>query len=749
MKPFGFIALFLLVFYCPVGADITTYTPGKSGVIFPFKTAQLSMTSEKIEIDVFRGYDKIALDVSSPARLFFYVEYHCTYRYLNKGNDTKYYLGFPIEYAREDFCFPGWKVDPLFTDMRIKIDGKDIDYTKNLHGLSEGLEKIDYDEVYGFQVEMKKNQEKTIEAFYTNTVMYDDYGEYSGEIFYILKSARALEGKIGRARITVDFHFPASISIDKSPGPYRTHENPTDPYVSVQWDLESLIPDNDISIKYDLPDYNKSHVDVFNVRSLMKRLEAEKTFAAWCELTYAINRRGRGDYTSQNYSVESIEKKEIAKEDIDKCMLDFYKAELSNTDLSCTETGFIIEDISRNPSRNPDAKATGVLRTRLQKEAEREYLREMDLVRRILSSLKGNPIQSTLISKALVLEKTLPQSSFLHKQGIAQPYSNYYFELLEMKYGKKEIATIRSELDEKLLASYKATLDYLIDRAEENYDNIIDLAITDYAPLDFKDYYTNRIAHYIDVLSTGKDVGKAAKNLQKLCSLLYRYREGNECAQPMISPRLTGLYMPLLSEKRDLLRNAYYSLARYHFHNERFDQSIGFCKLGYAFGITSPLFDFLTDEGGMCFYGIMWYDEKDTNQDISYQGDDWLLRFKSTKNVLRDNEPFWKSLPNPCAPKENDIINIYTPEKLLSLDLEKWITEKRDNAPCYSLAYNTACAYSRLGKGKESLLWLTTALRLNPSLSTQVSSDTNLAYIRENNKMDLDRIVKQYGTVFQ
>jgi hypothetical protein len=65
--------------------------------------------------------------------------------------------------------------------------------------------------------------------------------------------------------------------------------------------------------------------------------------------------------------------------------------------------------------------------------------------------------------------------------------------------------------------------------------------------------------------------------------------------------------------------------------------------------------------------------------------------------------------------------------------------------PCYYFAYNTACAYSRLEKGKEAIQWLTIAFRMNGTLAKLVPGDKDRAYVREKNKTELDELLKKYG----
>jgi hypothetical protein len=79
-------------------------------------------------------------------------------------NDSRFLLGFPVRYTYYNF-YGSTLSNPLFTECRIKIDDKPIQYGKYIHGINSKLEEIDYDEVYGFEVEIKKGLKRQLKIF--------------------------------------------------------------------------------------------------------------------------------------------------------------------------------------------------------------------------------------------------------------------------------------------------------------------------------------------------------------------------------------------------------------------------------------------------------------------------------------------------------------------------------------------------------------------------------------------------------
>jgi hypothetical protein len=99
-------------------------------------------------------------------------------------------------------------------------------------------------------------------------------------------------------------------------------------------------------------------------------------------------------------------------------------------------------------------------------------------------------------------------------------------------------------------------------------------------------------------------------------------------------------------------------------------------------------------------------------------------------------------LPDPEAYSQEDIIGLYTPERLLTLNLEKWMHEDENDVPCYYFAYNTAYAYSLLKKGKIALAWLEVALRMNRSFSKLILKDKDLEYVRDEYANEVRKLVE-------
>ena len=95
-----------------------------------------------------------------------------------------------------------------------------------------------------------------------------------------------------------------------------------------------------------------------------------------------------------------------------------------------------------------------------------------------------------------------------------------------------------------------------------------------------------------------------------------------------------------------------------------------------------------------------------------------------------------------AAFSRDEVIALFTPERLLSLKLEDWENEGEANAPAYYIAYNTACAYSRLEKAQEAIGWLKVAIRLNPAVKKLIPGDKDLAFVRTQSKTELDALLK-------
>ena len=64
-----------------------------------------------------------------------------------------------------------------------------------------------------------------------------------------------------------------------------------------------------------------------------------------------------------------------------------------------------------------------------------------------------------------------------------------------------------------------------------------------------------------------------------------------------------------------------------------------------------------------------------------------------------------------------------------TLDLSKWKHES--TAPCYYIAFNSACAYSMWGKSREGFMWLETAIKMKPSLKNQAKKDPDLDFLKK------------------
>ncbi|MBN2535428.1 MAG: DUF4424 family protein [Spirochaetales bacterium] len=69
--------------------------------------------------------------------------------------------------------------------------------------------------------------------------------------------------------------------------------------------------------------------------------------------------------------------------------------------------------------------------------------------------------------------------------------------------------------------------------------------------------------------------------------------------------------------------------------------------------------------------------------------------------------------------------------EVIEEDYGSWEHEGENNAPCYYIAYNLACAYSKLEKGELAGQWLNAALTMKPGLKKIAETDSDLSFYRE------------------
>ena len=225
--------------------------------------------------------------------------------------------------------------------------------------------------------------------------------------------------------------------------------------------------------------------------------------------------------------------------------------------------------------------------------------------------------------------------------------------------------------------------------------------------------YLEKIEYYIGILrKRGKD-DSVAFMLNKMLASLFTVRGS-------WTNTLVSVSYALLSENRDLLRNGWYVMGYYWF-GRNFENAIRCYRIGLSYGSTSPLWDAVIDE----LAGVAFNDSYIPEENKIGQKHTWHL-----------------DIPHPYPYTEDDIIHLYSSERLLSLKLEHWTSEGETNAPAYYLAYNMACAYSRLTKATEALSWLRVSFRLNPALKKLVQTDKDLLFLRENHRKELDLILK-------
>ncbi len=744
-------ALIVLNIACVLYSNTATYTLGSWGMLAPFKSYDLEMVSEKIDIDVYRGYINFDPDDKSLSFDYFYYEYKCNYTFKNTGTNESFWLGFPVEYGA--FGGPGNYRKPIhpfsISECMISMDGSPVDFKKYIHGTNPELKEIDYDAVYGFRTRIKSGTEKSINVFYASTFVEPDGFNFDRRLNYILKSAQALKGKIKDADLSIRFHFPAMISVYQSPGEYETIKGDTDPYLNLVWNLSNVIPEDDLSISFNPSDTKTVNQKKPDYKSCMDRLDKEQSLAAFYELTGILAEKNSEDLIEIHRGKKKTwNDMNIDKSEVNKALKRYYEFMLHNSMVSKTFAGFLINDASKYPARSPDKTLIEATKRSVEKYAIQTYDREMELLADVDTSLKNNPFQKVLIEKALSTV-SIPYGFFLEKNDIFLS-ANYFVKQLAVSFQKSNNTNAVHEPGKTLIDAYKKTLENMLASNDDYTKDILDFVTFDSVPIDFYDYYLDGIKFFTEALWNGKGKEEEKNKLTHLLGLLYQYEKKDlRRTYPELRPILIWEFHSLHFDKRSIIRRAFYSLANYCFSVKDFDNAILYYRNAMAYCVTSPLFDF------MGFYSsylngtsLFWNDvDEEVFQTESTEEYDWNTRYKSTKAVMNTAKPFWKLLANPATPTETDIADLYIPESLLALDLEKWEIEAENNAPCYYIAYNTACAFSRLAQAKEALQWLTVALRMRGTLAKLIPGDTDLAFVRENEKVELDRIVKKYGII--
>ncbi|MBN1698911.1 MAG: hypothetical protein JW881_15445 [Spirochaetales bacterium] len=747
MKRPCFILILTLWAVSFLSANVVSYMPGAWGTLTPFRQYDLAMTYEKIVIDAYLGADNFNPDDPLPPIPYLYLEYRCTYRYKNTGKRSNFWLGFPVRYGY--YLFYGLKPsNPLFTECRITVDGKKVPYGKYIHGINSELQMIDYDEVYGFEAEIGKGEEKTIDVFYTNIVYFRESVDTESSVQYILKSAHALTAPIGRADIDIRFHFTDKVlNVPESPGAYTVKSSAGPPYTVFSWDLKDFIPENDIRI--DFSDFS------FNEKKkgrpggyFEENLKEEQSIGAYCEYIYMVAEKSCpafGFFNSEIEKKSSWGESGLNKNMVDNALRDYYSRKLADPSLSNLFTGFILGDIRKNPGRSPSGNLVDKAYARLERETNEEYKRETDKMNRIISALKNNPMQERLIRKASLLLRASPFSGFILDRDGGFQFRNEYLMKLFALYNQKKFESLLADQRQALETAFGKTFDAMLLCECENTKEITDFSMMDNIQVNITDIYLDYLVALTNLVWNKKaDTGEIRKLEKILLSLHDVLQKGTlTTIFSEASNDLSSILYILLFEKRSLLRRAHYALANYYFINGHFEKAISHYRTGIADCVTSPLFDYLTIEGSAAGSLLLWVeDDSWTSSGNYFDTYNRETRYRATRSLMNGSPPFWTLLPDPYSYTPQDIIGLYTPERLLSLRLEKWEHEREADAPCYYFAYNTACAYSRLKKGKMALLWLEVALGMKPSLSILMMKDGDLEYLREAYGEEMKKLVE-------
>ncbi len=737
MKYLKYSVLCISLMAAHVHANVGVYTPGNGGVVYPGICKDFIMTSEKIEIDVYHGYDfpfvnTVDYQHDVTDRDFYYIEYDCSYSIKNKGNDQKCILGYPIQYGYQHSSSSGkdfsWPLDPELDDIRIQVNGEYASFKKYIQGMNPELITNDYDEVYAFESFFKAGEEKTINVrhamvlyttiFRRNTYLDFYIGPY---INYILKSGQTYMAPIGEASIDVRFHFAGFCELIESPGNCKTTKDKTN-RMTFSWRLANLKPMKDIFIRFD-NDYKEEYSDAV-ISSLLKKVDSEKNFADFLDFTRAI---GNKKHEIEQESIKNASKYLAVTNDkkagISAITLvlnpqeqigirALYKKYLISTDVPPVINGFILSSIERDPKLDPGSGVFENAKKKVDQHILSAYYRDIDKIESIVEALRKSKNDTELLhhaSQALISARV---TNYFHDAKLNNSdINNYFYSGINGLFRKDEYQSALKELRKSLETGYYDLLETLLTDKADNVTAIVDL-IQKMMPAFGMKYLEKVNGLRIDVENKGEKEAQAGK-LRKLLQVLLCVKSENS--------HFLEATKTIIHESRDMIRKSYYALANYYFTARDFDKAVLFYRVGFSYCPYSPLWDYFSCR----MFGAEWCDSIDEDH-----------------NTLGVKSPWWKALPDPYKPTEQDIADLYSPDRLLSLKLDKWESEGETNAPAYYLAYNTACAYSLLSNADASLQWIKVALKLNKTLKKLIPDDKDLVFLRSKHRKELDILLK-------
>jgi hypothetical protein len=165
----------------------------------------------------------------------------------NTSGDRNILIGFPLSYGYTEDSMTNLDIghNDIF-DFSVKVNNANTPYKIYIPGINPELDQIpQYDEVYAFMVFFKSGEKKKIIIEYEMHPSFNQFG-YSSSIYYILMSAHTMKGPIGKANISITFHFPTEYLHSSIEG-FIAKDHPEN---TITYYFENFSPQKDLTVTY-------------------------------------------------------------------------------------------------------------------------------------------------------------------------------------------------------------------------------------------------------------------------------------------------------------------------------------------------------------------------------------------------------------------------------------------------------------------------------------------------------------------
>ncbi len=701
------------------------------------------MESEKIDID---SYFFMGTSPGNPTYFsarYYYTEYDCTYVFKNNEKAQTVLLGFPVAYGKLYSSVGRPPVNPFFDDFEVYRDGEKIRYAKYIHGCNPDIPEVLYDEVYGFDVRMEEKGRTTIRVRYSTVLQL---GGWLADqcVTYILKSGRNFSKPIGKADVTVTLHFKAPENATNNYPLAKRFVYEGDPPVSVySWSFTDFVPSEDISVK--LPE----SIEIPEKKDgspLVENLKRSASVSDYYELLrYYVTKKMYETEKGRKFDAEE-------KKRVQGALIEFYENALPGRMIEPVVKGFMLSDIRTDPSISPGEKIVANAEKDVKASAAESLAAELETLKSLSTALVEFPSDRGILEIAW---KHVNNENHFDLMNFEQEYDNPY---IRETMKNKEYSKLRTEVKEKATGSFSSNLDRMLGEKKDNVKEIDSLVHSMVPqPVDINRYYLDTVEKLTKELwnkSSGKD--REALVLSKVLGLtMIKVFDLNTTESSILKKMVF---------ERDLLRKGYYVVGNYYYHSDP-EKAVVNYKLAFSFCRTSPLWDFFSIWPGMMAACWSWIENTEKSRKSADEGfSDCMKYYGKNENNFNlpiervnfglwksDFKPWWKDIfditdesyehrNKPIT--EADIVSSYTPERILGLDLSRWEEEDYDSAPCYFIAYNTACACSVIGNAGKALLWLEVAYELNKAEIRKIAwTDPDLKRIRDGYSKEFSAIL--------